>query len=79
MVADIINLYPGRRRTTVLAKDHADGTVKGCYIDMRDDIGPWMASLCKRATGPVVLTVSPRDQWGFEITDAELLPQAVGQ
>lgn len=74
MVAEILKVYPGRRRAMVLAKDRADGTVKGCWVDLREDIGQWIASLCQRADRPVILTVNPSDPWGYEIVDAELLP-----
>lgn len=58
----------------VLAKDHADGITKSLYVDLREDIGQWIAAACKTATGPIVLTIKPPDQYGCEITDAETFP-----
>jgi hypothetical protein len=74
LVGSVLKIYPGRRRTTVLVEDQFDGQVKRCWVSMTDELGPWLASLCARATEPLVLTLRPPDPVkGSEIVDAERL------
>lgn len=89
MVATIHHLWPGERRVTVMAEDHADHRLKTCFVWTTTPTGQWIASLCARASAkgelgqpvspergtPVVLTVKPKDRYyGYEIEAAELLP-----
>lgn len=75
MVADVQKVWDGATWTTVVVKDHADGVTKMCRVWMKDEMGPWIASLCKSSKGPVVLTVNPPENGEFEITDAEKFPE----
>jgi hypothetical protein len=78
MVGRIVKVWPHARSTTVLVRDAEDGVTKSCWINMREEIGPWMASLCQSAKGPVVLRLSEKTDRGFEITDAEMLHSTQG-
>lgn len=87
MIVTIRRVWPGEKRTTIIAIDQADQREKSCFVWMDTPKGQFIASLCQRLENngrgmseqQVVLTVRPKTRWGYQIDDAELLPaEAVG-
>lgn len=82
MICRIRRVWPGDKRTTVIAIDQADHREKSCFVWMTSPKGQLIASLCERleqngqgmSEQQIVLTVKPQTMWGREIEDAELLP-----
>ncbi len=80
MICEVVRVWPGEKRTTVIARDEADGREKSCYVWLDTAKGALVAALCERIEKTpqrVVLTVKPKHRhFGYEIEDAELVPEA---
>lgn len=80
MIAEIRRVWPGEKRTTIIAKDMADGKEQMCYVFLPE--GQFIAALCQNASWngviqppAIVLTLEPKTQWGYKITGAELMAE----
>lgn len=87
MVARIRRVWPGETLTVIIVVDDADAREKRCFVWMRGSKGPLIASLCERVENNghglseqrVVLTTKPPTRRGYEIEEAELVPQTETQ